>query len=394
MEKTRAPLSLLSRRTLALALVSVSFALPLAVQAEAAVNRAPSLMVSDEPLPAELERQLYVRSFEPSVIRPEDLSDDNYYVPTDTVVGQKIKLLRAEQFTLQQSIASFSKRLSIVEDKMRDKAIAYNASVATINTRLQVGTTPGNPRLVAYLMDAEDGLENMSEQINQLNDLAVEVSESASLAGFLLKNTRESYHLTGAIEEDHIQLAQLEETLNNTTMVLDRLLNDINDHITRTSSYLKTEHANLRALSIAVRAGGPVGRSLSNLPFSAVGDTATPLTPVALTPQMTAQPAPAAAPRPLVKIRFDQSKVDYEQPVYMAINEALTRYPSARFELVAVHPETGNAAKQAIENTRARRHAEEVLRSLSEMGVPADRIDMSHTGSAEATGSEVHIYIR
>lgn len=110
-------------------------------------------------------------------------------------------------------------------------------------------------------------------------------------------------------------------------------------------------------------------------------------------PQASA-PVAAAAPRPLVKIRFDKADVAYQQPLYMAVNEALTRYPNARFELVAVHPGAGNAAEVAIESTRARRNAERVLRSLTQMGLDLSRVDLSYTPSAEATSSEVHLYVR
>jgi hypothetical protein len=96
----------------------------------------------------------------------------------------------------------------------------------------------------------------------------------------------------------------------------------------------------------------------------------------------------------LVKIRFDRANVAYEQPVYMAVNEALQRYPNARFELVAVHPAGVNTAEGAIESTRARRNAEKVLRSLTQMGLTMDRIDMSYMPSNEATSSEVHLYVR
>src|SRR5690606_8435478 len=81
----------------------------------------------------------------------------------------------------------------------------------------------------------------------------------------------------------------------------------------------------------------------------------------------------ASGPRPLVKIRFDKPNVQYEQPVYMAVSDAMQKYPDARFEIVAVHPTGGNAAQVAIESTRARRNAEQVLRTLTQMGLDGNR---------------------
>jgi hypothetical protein len=72
----------------------------------------------------------------------------------------------------------------------------------------------------------------------------------------------------------------------------------------------------------------------------------------------------------------------------------MEKYPEARFEIVAVHPEEGNAAQVAIETTKSRRNAERVLRSLTQMGLPMDKVDVSYAGSNNADSSEVHIYIR
>ena len=51
-------------------------------------------------------------------------------------------------------------------------------------------------------------------------------------------------------------------------------------------------------------------------------------------------------------------------------------------------------AALARSEQRARRNAEMVLRSLSQMGVDVGKIDLSTQSSAEAKSNEVHIYIR
>jgi hypothetical protein len=42
----------------------------------------------------------------------------------------------------------------------------------------------------------------------------------------------------------------------------------------------------------------------------------------------------------------------------------------------------------------SRRNAEGVLRSLTNMGLPADRVSLSATSSPSANVAEVHVYIR
>jgi len=95
-----------------------------------------------------------------------------------------------------------------------------------------------------------------------------------------------------------------------------------------------------------------------------------------------------------VKIKFDRANVEYEQPVYAALDEAMKKYPSARFELVAIEPTGGNAAQAAIESARSRRNAEKVLKTLTQMGLDQNRLDLATAQSSSATTSEVHIYIR
>jgi hypothetical protein len=86
--------------------------------------------------------------------------------------------------------------------------------------------------------------------------------------------------------------------------------------------------------------------------------------------------------------------VQYEQALFTAISRALERKPSAGFDLVAVAPSAGTPAQVSLATSRSRRNAEGVLRSLTNMGLPADRITLSATSNANVQGSEVHVYVR
>lgn len=217
--------------------------------------------------------------------------------------------------------------------------------------------------------------------------------------------------------------------------MVERLLNAANDDIMRTTAFLNAEHSNLRTLALGVTTGNMYGESLSNRPFTggdmiqparydapmapmapmapvppvpmsdvpaAVYDA--PMAPVEPMAQVPMSGIPAAAPmpvvpvspgrQPLAKIRFDRPDVNFQQPVYQAVSQAMERYPRATFEIVAVHPLSDNAAQMAIESTRARRNAEKVLRSLSQMGLPTDNIELTASQSPEAQTNEVHIFIR
>lgn len=375
--------------------LAVAFLALAPVHANAAKQSAlPSLIVTNDPVPDSLKRQIYSKPTQVRTISPKEVMSQSYFMPSETLVGRKIGDITSELGRIQNSVAGLSGSLNALERTNEERAAEYYANIATINTQLQTGTTPGNPRLVQRLHDAEGQLENLNGSMAQLNGLAVEISNVASEASFLLEETRATYSLSGAVEEDHVQLAQVEDAINNTLTLIQRVLNTVNDDMTRTSTYLSSERENLRILGLAVANGDFYGRSLAKRPFSgapaydssSAGMAAAPVAPVAS--------AGLSGPRPLAKIKFDRPDVSYEEPVYLAVNEALKRYPDARFDLVAVTPTQGNAAQVAIESTKARRNAEEVLRTLTQMGLPHDRIDLSYSKSAQAATNEVHLFVK
>lgn len=362
------------------------------------VNGLPSLIITNEPLPENLRQQIYSKPMQVRAITAKEVRGEDYFQPTQTIVGDKANSIASDLRRIQDQVAGLSGNLNSMERMHEQDAAEYYANIATINTQLQSGTTPGNPRLVARLSDAEQTLEELGGSISQLNAVAVDVSSMASEASFLLDETRAAYNVSGAIEEDHVNLAQLEDSINNTIIIIQRILNITNDDITRMSTYLSSERENLRVLSLAVTNGDFYGRSLAHRPFAGAqpyqasyssGDMGTAAAPAAVN-----QPQALSGPRPLAKIKFDRADVAYEEPVYLAVNEALKRYPNARFDLVAVTPTQGNAAQVAIESTKARRNAEKVLRTLVQMGLQQDRIDLAYSESAQAATNEVHLFVK
>jgi hypothetical protein len=107
-------------------------------------------------------------------------------------------------------------------------------------------------------------------------------------------------------------------------------------------------------------------------------------------------PASAAAIRgtPLVTIRFDRANPSYQQQLYSAVSAALDRRPNATFDLVAVAPAQGSAGQAALTSSAAQRNAESVLRSLAEMGLPANRVKLSATSSKDVDIAQVELFVR
>ncbi|HEY9568909.1 MAG TPA: hypothetical protein VIR38_12520, partial [Thalassobaculum sp.] len=184
--------------------------------------------------------------------------------PTGTFVGQKVAQLRQDLTRLQDSVRTQNVSLQQLREQTVRNALAYHSTVAGIESRLQVGTTPGNPQLVDAWSRAQRELETVNGDIGQMNALANRVSADAALSTYLLESVRAAYGLSGAVEEDHRQLAVLEDDTNQTVVMVDRLLTELSDDIRRQSAYVGIERQDLNAMAVAIKHGELFGTSLAN----------------------------------------------------------------------------------------------------------------------------------
>ena len=312
-----------------------------------------------------------------------------------TEVGQKANQLAGEAQKLDASVAAQVNAVQQLRAQTVQSAETYQNLVAQINARLQVGTTPGNPILQSQWDQANTSLDNFAAQIGRMSELSNQVAADASTAAFLLESVRAAYSLSGAVEEDHRHLAQVEDQVNRQVVTIDRLLNDLSDDISRQSAYMSRERNNMTALSVGIKNGELFGSGLANRAFAPVATSAAGGAAARGGARRAENPASAAiGHRPLVVIRFDRPNPAYEQALYTAVSRAMERRPNAVFDLVAVSPNRGSQAQVALASANAKRQAETVLRSLTEMGLPPDRVTLSSETSASAQTNEVQLFVR
>jgi len=315
-----------------------------------------------------------------------------------TEVGRRALQLAADADKLDASVAARVNAVQQLRAETVQTAQAYQSLVGTINARLQVGTTPGNPILQTQWNQANQALDNFGAQIGRMSELSNQVAADASSAAFLVESVRAAYSLSGAVEEDHKALAAVEDRVNREVVTIDRLLNDLSEDISRQSSYMSRERSNMTALSIAIKNGELFGSGLANRAFTPVAPADGSPARIGVAPggsPRAENPASSAAGRrPLVVIRFDRPNPSYEQALYTAVSRAIERRPNAVFDLVAVSPGKGNQAQVALASANAKRQAETVLRSLTDMGLPADRVTLSASTSAQAQTNEVQLFVR
>ncbi|MDP7643041.1 MAG: hypothetical protein QGI52_11400, partial [Alphaproteobacteria bacterium] len=306
--------------------------------------------------------------------------------PTGTFVGAKVAQQRSELENLKSSVNNRRIQFEQVRNTARQNSQGYFATIAAVTARLRIGTTPGNPVLVSQWNAAQSELDRILTDIAALNTLGNQVAADSAMSSYLLDSVRATYGLQGAVDEDHRQLAVIEDEVNRNVVLIDRLLGGLRETIGRYTNYVNAERRNLSTLALAIKNGEYLGPSLANQGDSFSG---VPVRSAAVEPQNLIDER-----RPLVVIRFDRANVEFKQALYSAISTALERRPQSTFDLVAVAPNQGSPADVALATNASKRHAETVLQALGEMGLPSNRVTLSSTTSPGVQTNEVHIYVR
>lgn len=298
---------------------------------------------------------------------------------TGTVVSHTIASLRGELSGLQDKIVASAQQLADLRAAGAQSATDYHEAKAHITTRLQIGTTRGNPELVSEWNAAQSSLDTLTGNINSLNALGTQVADESSRAHYVLNTVQATFDVSGAVDEDHRQLKTLEDETSQTIVLIDRLMMEASDDVQRQTSYVANERANLTTLASAIKNGELYGAELGSGMIAS-----------APSPGYSA-PAGGAA---LVTIRFDHPNVSYQQILYTALAQALQTRPGASFDVLAVSPTRGTASSVQLAQTEAQRHAQDVMRSMTDMGVPATRLGVSSTTDPSIGASEVRVYVR
>ena len=193
-------------------------------------------------------------------------------------VRQRIQQLRSDQAALSNGIAAQQAQLNATRSQLAGDTQAYSGLVSGIRSRLQAGTTPGNPNLVNQWNAAQARLDAVTLGVGSLNSLASQVTTQASVTGYLLENVRATFMVGGAVDQDHRDLRAIEAETRRSMQQIDKLITDLNAEISRENAFLARERTNLAALSFGV--------NLGRLGAPASGQRS------AVTPQPSRQPVP------------------------------------------------------------------------------------------------------
>ena len=291
---------------------------------------------------------------------------------TGTFVGQKVATFRGELTQLQSSIKANNAQLQQIRSSVINNALQYHKVTGMIEAKLQVGTTPGNPQMFTMLETAQNNIQVMNANTNALTQLAGKVAADTANTDYLVDAIRAAYTISGAVDEDHRQLHVLENEASQTSVLMNSLLNEVNSDITRQKQYINTANDTIVGLSSAIKVGS---YGVNNVPMGYTNNTA----------RFSAS-ASTSSGSPLFVAKFNKADVKYEDGLKQAVVNAQSKKPNVIFDVVAVSPATGSSAV-------AKNHATQIFQDMIDMGVSADRINLSGKAGT-GSSSEVQIFVR
>ena len=349
---------------------------------------------------------------EPVLQEPSILIDDEEMLPTDdttivddgslqrteqieagasgTFVGQKINPLREDFVAVAEAFNIHRDSYEEIKSRVYGASTEFYGTIAAINTKLQLGTTPGNPVLVRQYDEGQSELDNIEEYMREINLLNQKVNADAGVVALLKSTLNKTLRLAGAIDQDHRQLELLEDDTEKLEIDIARLINEITEEISRQAGFAKIENQNMLVMAVAIRNGEAMGTGILNRSFlaaQALADAGPP-------DQQLDVPQVNITGLPLVVIRFDDPDINYEKTLFDAIGTTVDKKSDATFGLVAVAPIGKNEGETRINSSKVKKYAERVLRSMVSFGLPSKKVALTAKTSGDVVVPEVHIYVQ
>ena len=347
------------------------------------ITQEPSILIDDEEMIAPVDGAIVDDG---SVPRTQQMEAG----PSGTFVGQKINPLREDFLAVAEAFNIHRDSYEEVKSRVYGASTEFYGTIAAVNTKLQLGTTPGNPVLVRQYDQAQSELDNIEEYMREINLLNQKVNADAGVVALLKSTLNKTLRLAGAIDQDHRQLEVLEDETEKLEIDIARLINEITEEISRQAGFAKIENQNMLVMAVAIRNGEAMGTGILNRSFLA----AQALAEAGAPDEQLEVPRVNITGLPLVVIRFDDPDIDYEKTLFDAIGTTIDKKAGANFGLVAVSPIGKNEGETRINSSKVKKYAERVLRSLVSFGLPSKRVALSAKTSGDVVVPEVHIYVQ
>ena len=380
--------------------ILILFIFSIVVSSCTVLDRGDDELADLEPIPEEQDSEASILIDDEEMLPPTDdaIIDDGTVSrteqmtaePSGTFVGQKINPLKEDFLAVVEAFLMHRDSYEEVKSRVYGASTEFFGTIAAINTKLQLGTTPGNPVLVRQYDQAQSELDNIEEYLREINLLNQKVNADAGVVALLKSTLNKVLRLAGAIDQDHRQLEVLEDDTEKLEIDIARLINEITEEISRQAGFAKIENQNMLVMAVAIRNGEAMGTGILNRSFlaaQALADSGPP-------DQQLKVPQVNISGLPLVVIRFDDPDINYEKTLFDAIGTTVDKKSDATFGLVAVAPIGKNEGETRINSSKVKKYAERVLRSLVSFGLPSKKVALTAKTSGDVVVPEVHIYVQ
>jgi len=193
------------------------------------------------------------------------------HAESSPIVTQRLEAFRGDAARLAAKVDGDQRAADALNAERDGLAASLAASVVSIESRLQAGTTAGNPDLVAEWQRAQARLSSLDEAFAKLSQLSARLADSAGLADYLANSFHAAMNLPGATDADHQQLVALEAAANDAADHVRRLIDGVNRDLDVQAASLDAQHRNLVTLRHAVDIGAPLGNNLATMGRNGMG---------------------------------------------------------------------------------------------------------------------------
>ncbi len=312
---------------------------------------------------------------------------------TGTFVGQRVSAFRQELSQIKQAQKSGERQLEKINANISNNASLYQKTISAVETKLQAGTTPGNPNMYAMLQQAQGNVQTMFANANALENLSNKTANILTSVNYLENSIAAAFSISGAVDEDHKQLRELQ----NDAMTTAQKAAALNENVAAAANFQQQSaiqaSQEINALHESVKNGSntftaarrPIvtQRTSAYAPVVPVARSAKPLAPAK---RAAASAVAANGTLPLFSVRFADNNVDYKDGLNSAVKSALNRKPNASFEVVAV----SNSGSQ----NNAQQHASRIFEEIVKFGANANNVSLNARISEKAPVAEVQVFVK
>ena len=281
---------------------------------------------------------------------------------TGTLVGQKVISYKDDLNKIRAALASHAEEFIKIGQNVESNTAKYNDILASLQTKLSLGTTPSNPEAVALYNNAQNTLTDADVYMQSLNQMQADLSALGTQTVSLDSNIKASYALPGALDQDHTNLRTLENGTEQTAIAVKNLLDKVSADASSYKHSIEASRQQLYFINNAVVRGS---FGVKNAPLNNV---AAPVKPVTSASLQAANPAKSA----LFTVDFTSEDVAYKKGLEKAVSNALQYNPNTHFDIVAKNPLTTSAVSVA----QAKKYAAQVFADVISMGVVPENISL------------------